>query len=219
MGRLISDRLNLFFEQFKQFDYKKHEIILRPYDMPSGIFYLQKGYVRAYSTSREGKELTIIIFKPEDVFPYSWAISNIQNKYYYEAMTLVEVRRVSKEELLNFINNNPDILFTLSNRIVVRMMGLAQRMEYLVFGNAYKKVASILLICAERFGIREKNNVAIQVPLTHKDIASLVGVTRETASIEMKKLEKRELIMHQGRFMVVKDMNRLKKESLFDDLE
>jgi len=208
-----SEKLYNFFSQFRLLHYKKKETLLRPYDMPSGILYLQSGYVRAYSTSREGKELTIIIFKPEDIFPYSWAISNMENKYYYEAMTSVEIRRAPKDELLSFINDNPDVLLTLSKRIVIRMMGIAQRMEYSLYGNAYQKIASMLLICAERFGKEKGGKLVIQVPLTHKDIANLVGTARETVSIELKKFLSKNLISYKGRRLVIKNRKALEKEA------
>lgn len=211
-----TDRLNQFFSQFKKLHFKKGQIILQPDTTPSGIFYLEKGYVKAYSTSKEGKELTIIIFKPEDIFPYSWALSGIENKYYYETMTVVDLYRAPKEELMQFIKENPENLLTLSNRIVVRMMGLVRRMEYLTFGNAYEKVASILVICAERFGKREGEEIVIQVPLTHKDIANLLGVTRETVSIEMKKLDKKGLISSRGKYVIIKNLKKLEEESLIE---
>ena len=57
------------------------------------------------------------------------------------------------------------------------------RTEYLVFGNAYNKVASVFMISAERFGIITPKGVVFDFMLTHKLIASLVGVSRETSRI------------------------------------
>lgn len=216
LHNMQADKLGQFFKKFKKLHFKKGQVIIHPGMTPPGVFYLAKGYVKAYSTSEEGKELTIIIFKPEDIFPYSWAISGIENKYYYETMTAIELCRVPKEELIRFIKENPEVLLTLSNRIIVRMMGLVQRMEYLVFGNAYSKVASILVICAERFGSKDGKNIVIQVPLTHKDIANLLGVTRETVSVEMKKLERKGLINSRGKHVIVRNLKKLEEESLIE---
>ena len=74
-----------------------------------------------------------------------------------------------------------------------------------------------MLICAERFGKKVGRDVVIQVPLTHKDIANLVGMTRETVSIEMKKLAHRSLIGYKGKTVTVHDLVKLKDESLLDD--
>lgn len=211
-------KLESFFSRFKKYHYKKGEIILRGGDTPYGVYFINKGYVKDYSISKDGEELILIIFKPGDFFPIIWAVNNTARTYYAEAMTSVEVWRAPREKFLEFITANPDVLLELTSKILIRFGGVLQRMEYLAFGNAYEKVASIVLICAERFGKKEGKNIVIQVPLTHKDIAELLGVTRETASIEMKKLEKKEIISYRSKFIRVKNLNRLRKESLFNGL-
>lgn len=208
--------IDSFFAGYKPRIFRRHEIILRAGDPPIGIFYLKRGYVRVYSISKVGEEVTLIIFKSGDFFPITWAINNAPNDYYCEAMTPCVLLRAPREEFVKFIKNNPDAAFELTNRTLVRLAGLLRRMEYLVFGNAGNKVASILLICAERFGKKDGEGVIIEVPLTHSDIASLVGLSRETASIEMKKLEDRGLIGHSGRLLEVLNLRGLRKQSLLD---
>lgn len=217
MIRSETQKLQNFFAKGKSFHYKKGETILRAGDTPQGVLFVKKGYVKLYSVSKCGKELTLIIFKPEDFFPMIWAFNNISNLYYLESMTTVEAWRVPKDKFLQFVKSNPDVLFELTEKILVRLGGLLNRMEYLAFGNASQKVASIIMICAERFGEKKDKQMVIQVLLTHKDIAMLVGVTRETASIEIKKLERSRIIGYHGRLMVVKDLNALQKESLLDE--
>ncbi|MBI4100756.1 Crp/Fnr family transcriptional regulator [Candidatus Microgenomates bacterium] len=131
-------------------------------------------------------------------------------------MTAVELWRVSRNQFLDFIKANPDILFELTSRITVRLGGLLERMEYLVFGNAHQKVASILAICAQRFGRQEGGKTKISVPLTHKDIAALIGFTRETVSLEMKKLEKKGIISRRGQLILVKNSKKLEDESILN---
>ena len=212
-------KLDLFFAQFKPRHYKKGETILRAGDVPPGVFYLKRGYARDYTISKEGEELTLIIFKPGDIFPIPWAINNLPNQHYFQAMTPVVLQRALRENFLKFIRSDMGIFFELTSRILTHFGGLLTRMEYLVFGNASNKVASILLICAERFGKKQGRNTIIQVPLTHNDIASLVGMTRETASIEMKKLEEKGLIVYRGRMLVIRNLERLKRRSLVDTWE
>lgn len=216
MGNSKPDKLDLFFRKFRAIHYKNGEVIIRAEDNPSGVYYLIKGFTRLYALSKKGEELTLIIFKPGDLFPIMWAINKTPNVFYLEAMTPVDLWRAPREKFLNFIKGNPEVFFELTSKMLIRLGGLLNRMEYLVFGNAYAKIASILVICAERFGRKEKNKVIIEVPLTHSDIASMVGVTRETVSIEIKKLEQKCLIHYQGRQIVVDKFNKLRKESLVE---
>ncbi len=211
------DRPNLledFFSQFKQLYYKKGETIMRPGDVPQGVYYLRKGYIRLYSLSESGQELTLIIFKPGDFFPIMWIINNTPIMQYVETMTKVELWRCPRDNFLEFVKFNSDVFFDLTSHMLERLGGLLQRMEYLTFGNAGQKVASIILICAERFGEKKGSEIEIQVPLTHKDIAMLLGIARETASIEIKKFERKGLVGSKNKHIIVKNRKGLEKEAI-----
>ena len=217
MSILATQKLNNFFSKFKKYYYKKSEVILHGGDAPQGVYFISKGYVRDYSISTKGEELTLIVFKPEDFFPMSWVFNDKPNFHYFEAIVAVELWRCSKEDFITFLKANPEVFLELTSHIVLRLGGIMQRMEYLAFGNAHEKVASLLLILAERFGKKEGRNVVIRVPFTHRDIAMFLGLARETASIELKKLERKRLIAYHKKLLVVKNMGKLRAESLSDD--
>lgn len=208
------EKLDEFFSRFKKIHYKKGETILKAGDEPRGVFFLKKGYVRLHSLSEDAQELTLVIYKPNDIFPSNWAFNKIGYSYYLEAMGHVEIYQAPRDEFLKFIKINNDFLFELTSRMATRMWGVLQRMEYMVFGNAYNKVASIISICAERFGFKEGKITTIGVLLTHQDIANLIGVARETVSIELKKLEIAGIIGYVGRHIVVKDAKKLRNEAM-----
>lgn len=216
MEQPISEKLNKFFSDFKKLSFKKGQLILRAGDKPPGIFYLKKGYTKLYSLSKDAQELTLIIFKAGNIFPLMWTLNETPNTYYLEAITPVDLYQAPKEEFLKFIKNDNEVLFELTRRILTRFGGVLTRMEYAIFGHAQSKVASIILICAERFGIKAKQGIVIQIPLTHQDIANLIGVARETVSIEMENFKKKGLISHLRKYLVIKDIQKLKRESVLE---
>ena len=54
--------------------------------------------------------------------------------------------------------------------------------------------------------------------LTHNDIATMVGMTRETVSIEMGKLAQKNLVGYRGRRLVVMNRRGLVMESAIDSV-
>jgi CRP-like cAMP-binding protein len=54
--------------------------------------------------------------------------------------------------------------------------------------------------------------VVIILPLTHQEIANLAGLTRETTSVEMKRLENDGFIGHQKHLLVVNNLSELEEE-------
>jgi CRP-like cAMP-binding protein len=206
-------KLQDFFSKNKPFFYKKNSIVVRPEENPQGVYYLKKGYIKESSVSKEGQEFTLFIFKPEDIVPYRWAFADLPNEHSFTAITDCTVLRRTKEDLLEFVERNPEVQFMIMKKILIRLRGVLQRLEHMAFGNARKKIASIFVILGERFGKKIDGEIKIDLSLSHKDIAELVGVTRETASIEIKKLEDEGFIKRSSRWYVIKRPKKLILES------
>jgi CRP-like cAMP-binding protein len=81
----------------------------------------------------------------------------------------------------------------------------------LISGNAYLKVAGLIYSLAREYGVVKGKEVSIKVKITHKQIGILTGLTRETVTLQMLKLEKNKIIDNDKRQIVVLDMKGLKK--------
>lgn len=206
----------VFYNKFKPRSYKKGEILIRSDDNPQGIFCLTKGYVRQYAISKAGIELTLHILKPISYFPMVWAINGTPNVYNFEALTNIDVGRAPRDEVVNFIKDKPKIIFELMSELLEDYSESLTRVEHLVFSDAYRRVISVLLYIAKHFGVDDGKQTKVGHRFTHQDIATLVGVARETASIELVKLEKRGLIEYSDHLMLFKSINDLEKELLSD---
>ena len=210
MDKKIADKIDNYFKQFKHQIYRKGEILIRADDDPPGVFYLTSGYVKEYAISKNGDELIINVFKPIAFFPMSWAINLTPNEYFYEAVTDAEVWRIPKEKVVNFIKNNPDVLYDLMSRVFHGTDGMLTRMTYLMAGKAYARFIIELIIHAKRFG--EKENGTIKIKISEKDLAAQAGMTRETVSREMKILKDKKFVLFTKNTLVINDLNKLEKE-------
>jgi len=139
------------------------------------------------------------------------AIGNTENKYHFETSSPVEVWRAPTDKMLDFVKNEPEVLFDLAKRFAAGLNGLAQRFEGLMFENAYNRVVSLLLYLSKRFGEKGRGGIIINLPLTHKDIAAWVNLTRETTSRQLEKLTEQEIISYNHQFITIKNPQKLKK--------
>lgn len=207
-----NSRLEDFFSQFPESKYKKRQIILQPNDEPAGVYFLKDGYVRMYSVFEDGRELTLNIFKPKTYFSMMWAIADIPVSSYFETMTPVSLQLTPKNKLLEFLNESPEILYDLTRRILIGLDGTIVNFQNLLSGRAYNRVIAALVLSAKRFGTKINNRVTIDLRLTHQDIASLAGITRETASLKLEALQKKSLISFKNHLLVISDLTKLQKE-------
>ncbi len=205
----ILQKIDSFFTKFKHQQYKKGEILVRADDNPTGIFYVKKGNVKEYAITRNGDEIIVNLFKPPAFFPMSWAINGTENNYFFEAMTDLEVWRIPKEEAVEFIKDNPDVMFNLLARVFKGTDGLLMRMTYLMSGNASSRLILELVIYAGRFA---KGENYVKLMISEKDLAAQTGMTRETVSRQFKLLKEQGLIEINHNSIFIPNLSKLANE-------
>lgn len=197
------EKVNTFFKKFKEASYKKGGTILSPDDPMNEVFFIKSGVVRLYTISRDGNETTFNLLKPETYFSMLSVITDIPNKYYFEALTKVEVLIAPKKQFLEFIKKEPEVLFDVTKRILSGVNELLLSIENLTSGKAGDRVATMLSILARRFSKKINNDILIDLPLTHQQIANLIGLTRETTSLEIEKLISKKIIKYEDHKIVI----------------
>lgn len=211
----IKSKLEENFKNKEMLTFKKGDLVVKPGGILKNVCYLKSGFIRVYTVTEEGKEVTVHIISPSYFLPLITIVLEEENRYYFEALTSVEIWQVSLEEAMDYLKKNPDALLGILKSLTINYRALLRKVEYLISGNAYQKVASLLFSLAN---VDEKNNKAkIEFKLPHRLIASLAGLTRETVTLQMIKLEKAGLIEIKKGCLVINDFAKLKEESTFEE--
>ncbi len=205
-----------FFRKYNPLYVKKGQIIIEPEDKLDHIYFIEKGFVRFYHLTDDGKEFTFLIYKPGYIFPVVYGFLGKETRYYFEAMTPLTLRRATREDFEEVIRNNIIINTFIIREMVQRLEEVLEKLELLTYGNAYRIVCYILKNSAEQFGETFGQFTAIQLKLRHQDIASMSGLSRETVSIEMKKLEKEGLIRYRQGHVLIKNLAKFAKATGID---
>jgi CRP/FNR family transcriptional regulator len=207
-----SGKIATFFETSREYSYRKGEVILRAGDIPSGVYYIEKGFVKAYSVMLDGSENLWLIHKPGELFPGPWIFGFETGNLTFEAVTPVVIRRKSKDEALALLDTNPDATREALNMAISIIDVLFSRIENLELMNSFSRVAKRLLILSQRFGVRTGLKIALSVPLTHTNIANSINMSRETVSRELEKLKRKKIITEKNHIITIEDIEKLESE-------
>ncbi len=112
----------------------------------------------------------------------------------------------------NLLLPEPVVIFALMSELLEQYAEVLTRVEHLVFSDAYRRVISVLLYLAKQFGEEKDGGVIVNHRFTQQDIATLVGVARETASNEIIKLEKKGLVEYIDHSILFKSISKLNSE-------
>jgi CRP-like cAMP-binding protein len=213
MDTPIVQNIENFFKQYKRLIYKKGEILIQAENNPSGIFFIKSGMVKQYAISGKGGELVLNIYKPNTFFPMNWAVNKTPNKYYWEAITEVEVWKAPVDEVVTFIKDNPDVIYDLLSRVYRGTDGMLLRMAYLMSGSAYTRLVTEIIIHAKRFGrYKAVPEGSYEIDIAEKDLATRSGMTRETISREMKLLREKGLVTFNKKLLIIHNLEKLEEE-------
>jgi CRP/FNR family transcriptional regulator len=211
----VHEQIKGFFSGYPKLELKKGSVIIKPQEPLLNIYNIFLGYVKSYSINEDGMELTINILKPYSFFPITETFAGMTNNYFFEAVTDVVLQKAPTRDVHEFVKSHQDILFDLVKRISIGLEGFMIRTQYLIRSNATQKVSSSLVLLARRFGENlAGQKVKILIPQTHTDIANLSGVSRETASIELKKLQDGGIIAYKKQTFIINDFNQLRDLSV-----
>lgn len=202
----------IFFAPLKPLRYKKGEIVLRPDNLNPGVNFIEKGHIKVYSITEEGTEKVHLIFKSGSIFPLLWVFKDIVRDVYYEVLDEVVIKKASKEDFIKFINGDTEAMKELIDRILITLDVYVDRIDELEYVKSYPRLVSSLLTFGKHFGKKVGKTILIDVPLTHKDIAGSINMTRETASRDMEKLIDKKLIAYKKHLIVIKDSAGLRRE-------
>lgn len=210
--REVVKRVESFFSDYTPITYKKGEPILRAEDAPFGVYYLKSGYVRQYLLAPSGETFIVHIYKPGSFFPLTWIINDTPNVYHFEAMTPTTIIRAPKDVFIEFLKTHKDTLFYAMQRLSAGLSGFVTRVAQLVLDDAKTKTILLILYYAENFGEKTEKGIELKIPLTHREIASWIGTTRETASLQVETLVSSGLLQTKGRLLIIPNIEKLKRE-------
>lgn len=125
------------------------------------------------------------------------------------AMEEAEVVRIPIGTARGLLASDPALGQAVLNLLVTRQREIEDRIESMLFRNVEGRLAEFLLKAAERWGVPMPRGILISAPLTHFEIAQVIGSTRETVTLTLGALRRDGLLDVAGRRLIVRDREAL----------
>ena len=161
--------------------YKKESLICESAAGGKGLLLVQKGALRVYIVSREGRELNLYRVEQGDVCVLSGSglMEEIDVDVLVEAMVDTEAVVVSAADLRPLMDDNGDLALFLYKKTALRFNCVMQILQKVMFDRIDQRIARFLL---EESRHRGQNCVLS----THDAIACEIGSAREVVSKTLK---------------------------------
>ena len=209
-SHLNQEELNIINNITRVKKFKKDEIIFFEGEIGNYIYIIKSGKVKMLKMNQNGDEQILNIFKNDDILAEVILFDKENYPATAIALTEVELYSINSKKLSKIFLNHPQITVKVMKVMSSRLRRAQQNIRDFGLKDSKSRLASLLYHLAERHGDRKENEISISLFLTQKELANMIGTTRETVSRSLKNIEKQNIISTSRKEIVINDLEKLK---------
>ena len=173
---------------------------------------MASGRVKICHSTPEGKQSIIDFIDAGEVFGELALLDSQQRDEYAEASEKTTLVLIPKREMQALIRKYPRIVLSVTKLIGLRRQKVERRLRNLLFRSNRERVIHLLMELAEKYGESTPEGLALKIRLSHQEMASVIGSTRETVTVVLGHLQAENMLTIARRRIVLNDLEGLAKE-------
>ena len=164
-------------------EFGKRETLFHQGDPGEEFMILTEGSVKVELMNAEGKELTLTILTPFQFLGELALLDDVPRSATVVSMENSVLLSVNKRDFARLLESYPRMSIPMLRQLTRRVRVLTDDIASMAFLDSYSRVTRKILNLAEEMGqTNPDGHILIDRPLTHQQLANLVGTTRETVT-------------------------------------
>jgi CRP/FNR family cyclic AMP-dependent transcriptional regulator len=194
-------------------EWKKHSHVFLQGDPLENVYFIYDGKIKIYKTDTNGKEQIVSILKKGEMFPHVGFFRKGDYPAFAEVLEASTLITVPISQFENVLIENPELCIKVFNVLGEKIVDLQNRLEEQILNNTYEQIIKLLIRLAKNHGKDLKDgSILLKAEFTNKDLANMIGTTRETISRTLTKMKKEDLIIEDKDGNLILNPNTLLNE-------
>jgi CRP/FNR family transcriptional regulator len=160
----------------------KNEYVFRVGEAGRRVYFLDAGRVKIHQASPDGREIILWFCLPGEVFGIAEVARGGDRVVAAVACEPSRILSISQEQFKTYLATHPSAALVTIEVLSARLRVLSDVLVNLVTDDVPTRTAKLILRLASRYGIRDGKEMYLSIPLTHQEIADMVGTTRQTVT-------------------------------------
>lgn len=175
-------------------EFNKGDVIFTEGNIANTLYFINEGKIKLYKYTKDGKEQILHILSEGDFFGELELIKPSKYGFNSKAIEDAKICTLTKEEMKDIMMKNPEIGIKVLETVGERLSKVENLVQNLATNDVDSRMAYLIIELMEKYGENVEGNISVKLPISREDMASYIGVTRETISRKLKKLEDENLI-------------------------
>ena len=185
--------------------FNKGEMIFHEGDKGDGFYMVDKGKIKVFKLSFEGKEQILHIYGPGKIFGEVPAFEG--KNFPASSMTLEKstILFLPRDKFVDLITATPGLGMNMLADLSRRLREFTIQIENLSLKEVPARIAAYIITLS----LEQGNEAQVTLPISKAQLSNLIGTTPETVSRIFKKMMAVSLINVKGKIIDIKDPDGL----------
>ncbi len=207
--RLGNDQLAELEKKAKQRAFSKGSAIYVPFDSSDSVCLLAEGRIRICSSTPEGKLAILALIEPGEIFGELAVLNSSDQEERAEAAIASTVIMIPGDDFRKVMESSPELAIGITKLIGFRRARIERRLRGLLFRSNRERLCQLLVELAEQYGRQKEGGVELTISLSHQELASVIGSTRESVTMLLGELQLEGLISVARKRVLIRHLKRL----------
>lgn len=163
-------------------------------DDHNGIWLIEQGIVRTYYAAPSGRQITLAYWTAGHFVGGPEIFGGGQHVWSADVTQGCRLLYLPAGAIRGLIESQPSFALCLIEGLVAKGKCYSALVQMLGTRSVVERLTQLLVILAEHHGGRDGNRLVIERKLTHDQIATIVGSTRQWVTITLDKFQKQGII-------------------------
>ncbi len=192
--------------------FKRGEPVYLPSQAADGVLLVGQGRIKLCFTTPEGKQSILNFIESGELFGELALLDSGRRDEFAEAVETTTLVLIPKAEMLAMMARYPHLQNGITKLIGMRRQRIERRLRNLLFRSNRERIIHLLLEMAEKYGQPTGLGLELSIKLSHQEIASIIGSTRETVTVMLGQLQTENRIKIARRRITILNLNQLRHE-------
>jgi CRP-like cAMP-binding protein len=169
------------------------------------------GKIKILRQSRDGDEVILALLSPGDFCGEMSLLDGLPRSADAVAAEETQLYGLNRKDFIAYVMNNETAVKAILAALSKRLRKADDFLEDVFFLNVASRLAKKLIELAMSNGFREEDGGPIKLSVTQKDLAGMIGATRESVNKALRSLREKNLIGFSGNTLVIDNLEALKR--------
>jgi CRP/FNR family cyclic AMP-dependent transcriptional regulator len=190
---------------------RKGDSLFREGEEGNSLYLITAGKIKIVRQSRGGDEMILAVLSAGDFCGEMALLDGMSRSADAVAVEETHLFGLNRKDFIAYVMNNETAVKAILSALSKRLRKADDFLEDIFFLNVASRLAKKLIELSMSNGFREGGNGPIKLSITQKDLAGMIGATRESVNKELRALREKNLIDLSGNNIVIDDLEALKQ--------